>query len=691
MKRLLFILACLGLPFLASAQGSYDSALRNSTTFHDYLRAPALSSVELSPSGRWLAGVKLNAQGIFVFVSDLDNPDEQTLHLPFDESTFVNWVEWANDDWLIASVTVFGTFDGQIYTREGLNYYTFSGYETMPIPVTRLFLLRRDGTDVERVFEGVKSLEKRNLNLGRIVSFLPNDPDHFLVAATLRGDLDLFRIQVSTGDHERIGVGKTRTVGWFADIEGEPAFRVDVNSRGTRYTYYGRQDRPNGRTSWKRLKSVRADERAEAIKQSTEFRPLSPGMVTGTYYVAARPAGEPTTGIHLYDFTTDSFIRPIRVDPDRDIEDALINPESYEYLGSRYYDDLLKTEFTDQTMQAHMNGLVTMFEDKVNIDWTDSSRDGNRWLLYASGPQEPGTYYIYDVEKARIRNYGSAFPNLSPYRLAPTEIVTYEARDGLPITGYLTVPKGVKDDVIPPLVMMPHGGPEMRDTIDFDPLAQILAGNGYAVFQPNFRGSSGYGLGFADAGRRQWGKAMQHDLEDGFAHLVSAGKADASNACILGYSYGGYAALAAATLTPDLYKCVIAASGPTDLLEMLKWVRDEDGSRSDEYEYWTRHIGDPRRDRDELASVSPARMAENVKAPVLMIHGHEDAVVPIEQSSLMVEALSEAGKSVEFVELFRSGHSHRMAGDRRKEMEAIIGFLDSHLSVDPRIWSFAED
>ncbi len=690
MKRLLIVLACLWLPLWALAQGGYGNALRNSTTFHDYLRAPALSSVELSPNGRWLAGVKLNHKGIFVFVSDLDNPQAQAVDLPFDESTFVNWVEWANDDWLITSVTVYGTFDGQIYTREGLNYYTFSGFETMPIPVTRLFLVRRDGSGVQRVFEGVKSLEKRNLNLGRIVSFLPNDPDHFLVAATLRGDLDLFRVQVSTGAHERIGVGKNGTIGWYADINGEPALRVDANRRGTRYTYYGRQDRPNGRTSWKRLKSVRADERAETIKQSTEFRPLSPGAVTGTYYVAARPAGDPTTGIHLYDFTTDTYVRPIRVDPDRDIEDALINPESYEYLGSRYYEDLLTTEFTDQTMQAHMDGLSTMFDAEVNIDWTDSSRDGKRWLLYASGPQEPGTYYVYDVENTHIRNYGSAFPNLSPYRLSPVEIVKYQARDGLEITGYLTMPKGVRDGVFPPVVVMPHGGPEMRDTITFDPLAQILAGNGYAVFQPNFRGSSGYGLEFADAGRRQWGKAMQHDIEDGFAHLIATGKADPSNACIFGYSYGGYAALAAATLTPDLYKCVIAASGPSDLLEMLDWVRDEDGSRSDEYEYWTQHIGDPRRDRDELAAHSPARLAQYVKAPVLMIHGHEDAVVPIEQSSLMVEALTEAGKSVEFVELHRSGHSHRMAGDQRKEMEAIIGFLDSHLTVDPQIWSFSD-
>lgn len=690
LKTFLIAVVCwLGLPCLAVAQGGYGSALRNSTTFYDYLRDPALSSLELSPNGRWLAGVKLNHEGIFVFVSDLDDPEAATLHSPFDESTFVNWVEWANDDWLIASVTVYGTLDGQIYTRDGLNYYTFTDFETMPIPVTRLFLIRRDGKAVQRVFEGVKSLEKRNLNLGRIVSFLPGDPDHFLVAATLRGDLDLFRVQVSTGEHERIGVGRNGTVGWFADINGQPAFRVDVNRRGTRYTYYGRQEKPNGKSSWKRLKSVRADERAETIKQSTEFRPLSPGAVTGTYYVAARPAGAATTGIYLYNFTADEFVRPIKVDPDRDIEDALINPESYAYLGSRYYEDLLKTEFTDETMQAHMDGLTTLFEDRVNVEWADSSRDGNRWLLYTSGPQEPGAYFIYDLNQAHIRNYGTALPDLSPNLLSPVEIIRYKARDGLEITGYLTTPKGAPDGVTPPLVMMPHGGPEMRDTIDFDPIAQILAANGYAVFQPNFRGSSGYGLDFADAGRRQWGKTMQHDVEDGFAYLVAEGKADASNACILGYSYGGYAALAAATLTPDLYKCVIAASGPSDLVEMLDWVRDEDGGDSEEYEYWTRHIGDPRRDRDELRGVSPARLAARVTAPVLMIHGREDTVVPVEQSELMVEALKEAGKEVEFIELYRSGHSYRLAGDRRKEMEAIIGFLDENLAVDPEIWAFS--
>ena len=525
-----------------------------------------------------------------------------------------------------------------------------------------------------------------------MVSFLPDDPDHFLIAARLRGDLDLFRITVSTGEHERVGVGRTSTFAWYVDRNGEPAFRADISSRGTRVTYYGREDRENGDIRWRKLRSVRVGETSELIESATEFRPISPGPDLSTYYVAARPLGANTTGIYLYNFETDTFVQTLKSHPTIDIENALINNETYEYLGSYYYEDTLKLEFVDEGLQAHIDGLSEFFDGEVNLVPADTSRDGSRWLVRTEGPQDPGSYFVYKRDEAHVEPFGQIYPALKNERLAKVEILRFSTRDGLELTGYFTRPSDLPEGQIAPVVMMPHGGPELRDTYGYNATAQILAAEGYAVFQPNFRGSSGYGLAFADAGRRQWGAAMQTDIEDGLLFLQASGRAQAGHACIFGYSYGGYAAMAAATLTPDLYQCVIAGSGPTDLVKMLNWIRREDGSDSEEYEYWVNHIGHPSRDKDAIYAVSPARLADKVQVPVLLIHGQEDSVVPIEQSEIMAEALKEAGKTYQYLELENSGHAYRSGRDKWREYETILKFLRVHLTApEPVVAAVAID
>jgi dipeptidyl aminopeptidase/acylaminoacyl peptidase len=210
-----------------------------------------------------------------------------------------------------------------------------------------------------------------------------------------------------------------------------------------------------------------------------------------------------------------------------------------------------------------------------------------------------------------------------------------------------------------------------------------LASLGYQVFEPNFRGSSGFGKAFADKGRRQWGKVMQTDIDDAHDHLIAAGLVREGQACIMGYSYGGYAALAAATLTPDRYACVIAGAAPTDLLKMLSWDRKEEGHDSEAYLYWVEHIGHPSTDKDELESLSPANLAARVTRPILLVHGEDDSIVPIEQSEFMEKALRKAGKGYEFVRLPDSAHSYRSDADERTEYEAIRRFLTTHLPPDP--------
>lgn len=665
----------------SQAQALITNELRNGLTLDDFLADPALSQPELSPNGRWLSFLQMSKGKALLAIVDLDQEELSVRHVAVGDELFVNWVEWANDDWLIVSATVFGNMRGEVFTRDNLEDADFDRVRSAPIPMTRLIMVHREGDGHHVAFKGDKSIERRNLNLGRVVSFLPKDPDHFLIAARLRGDLDLFKIQVSTGEHERVAIGKDYTIGWYVDANGDPAFRVDQNRTGTRLYYYGAEAIENGEIKWRRLKSVRVSDVDHAVKQTTEFRPIAPGPDVGTYYVAARPEGANTTGIYLYNFETAAFEKEIKSHPALDIENAIINWETYEYYGSYYFEDTLKIEYLDSKLQAHINGLNTFFEGKVSLVPLDSSRDGKKWLLWADGPRIASRYYVYSTEEANIESIGGAWPTLLPEKLSDVEIIKYQARDGTQITGYYTRPNGLVEGQIPPLVMYPHGGPEMRDIYEFNRDAQIFAANGYAVFQPNFRGSSGYGIEFADAGRRQWGGTMQTDVEDGLLFLQASGKATPGRACIVGYSYGSYAALAAATLTPDAYQCVIAGGGPSDLLEQLKYVRVEDGSDSDNYEYWVEHMGHPSRDKDALRAASPSQRAQYVKAPVLLIHGADDHVVPVKQSEIMLAALREAGKSVDFVKLEESGHSFRTDEDERKELVSMLNFLSTNLPV----------
>ncbi|MDP2765705.1 MAG: prolyl oligopeptidase family serine peptidase, partial [Brevundimonas sp.] len=201
-------------------------------------------------------------------------------------------------------------------------------------------------------------------------------------------------------------------------------------------------------------------------------------------------------------------------------------------------------------------------------------------------------------------------------------------------------------------------GPEVRDVLGWDRTAQALATEGWWVLQPNFRGSGGFGRAFASAGWRRWGDRMQEDVEDAVAHAVQARGLDAGKVAIMGASYGGYAALMGAILRPDLYKAAVAICGVFDLPDMLAYeLRDDRSSDNEVFRFWTRRIGDPSSDRAALERASPRRRAGDVRCPVMLVHGADDGIVPVFQSRRMKEALDQAGRPVDYVEIRGAGHA----------------------------------
>lgn len=642
-------------------------------TLADFLAGSSFWSPELSPSGNYVAAVRKVDDKTYLMVANLDGKELSRSHIPIGEF-YLNWIEWATDKRMVVSVT------GFIDLRNGklLSLDDLDKDRVVPYPFTRLIATNRDGTDQAVMFAENRQMNK-NFYLGGVVDFLDSDPDHILMAARKGGDLDLFKVNIINGSFERVAIGTNRTFRWFVDREGEPAFRFDSNRRGTIIRIFAREDRENGKIKWRKTKTIRFKRERET--SAKEFEPLYVGPTETTYYVAARPEGENTTGIYLYDFEKDEYVETLKSNPEIDIEDAFFNRSTREIQGYIYYDDKLEIEFLDNDIQKHLDGLDVYFGGDMNIVPMQSSEDGKRWLVWASSPLDPGSYHIYDLDTNVARQIANRRNSLFGKQLSNMQTIEFAARDGLKLRGYLTRPSGIAEGSKPPLIMLPHGGPEARDVFGYNKEVQILAAKGYQVFQPNFRGSSGFGKSFADKGRRQWGRAMQTDIDDAYAYLISQGYVDSGNACIYGSSYGGYAALAAATLTPDQYRCAISVAGISDLEKQLKFDRKEAGSDSDEYKYWKEHIGDPKKDKAELRAVSPAKLVDRVEIPILLIHGENDGVVPAKQSEIMEKALRTANKSVRYVVLEESGHSYRAEGQEEREYEEILSFLSTHLPV----------
>lgn len=312
-----------------------------------------------------------------------------------------------------------------------------------------------------------------------------------------------------------------------------------------------------------------------------------------------------------------------------------------------------------------------------DVELRSRSRDWNRVVVHVSGTSLPPTHYLVDLQKKTAEIVGESYPGLADVALGTVSAMQYAARDGTQIPAFLTLPPNREAKGLP-LVVLPHGGPAAHDELEFNYLVQFLATRGYVVLQPQFRGSTGYGEAHRRAGYRQWGGLMQDDVTDGVKALVAQGVADPTRVCIVGISYGGYAALAGAAFTPDLYACAVSINGVSDLPAMLghaaRW--GEDG---DVISYWREHIGtatDPK-----VAERSPARSAEKVRAPILLLHGSGDAVVPIEQSELMALALARAGKRHVFVRIDGEDHWMSTGPMRVRVLTETERFLQTHLGA----------
>jgi dipeptidyl aminopeptidase/acylaminoacyl peptidase len=363
--------------------------------------------------------------------------------------------------------------------------------------------------------------------------------------------------------------------------------------------------------------------------------------------------------------------------PDADVEYVIkdINRVAYGVIYSGFSPSY---SFFDSELDRRMQEIQALFpEHSVWLrDWSD---DWKNLVIYVEGPQAPGDYYLFSVGK-EPRFLTSARPNIRSEDVNPIAIVSIKASDGLEIPTILTVPRDkVEAPRKLPAIMLPHGGPQSYDRVDFDWMAQAFASQGYLVIQPQFRGSDGFGAKHLSAGYGEWGKKMQQDLSDSLDYLVRGNIVDESRVCTVGGSYGGYAALAGGAFTPELYRCVVSLNGVSDLPGMLSYERNRYGRKHWIVSYFENFMVEGEATKDKLNAISPVNFAENFAAPVLLIHGENDETVPFDQSDEMYDHLRSAGKDVQLIKLKNENHGLMNGENRLEALERMIAFVNQHI------------
>ena len=367
--------------------------------------------------------------------------------------------------------------------------------------------------------------------------------------------------------------------------------------------------------------------------------------------------------------------RVLMEDPEQDVTGTYVDPYTGAIVGMYIGGIRPKLKWLDSTAEQRYSAVQRAFgNQQVEVyGWT---ADGTKTLARVQTPSTPPMYYIVDFKTHRADIAAEEYPALAGVPLGEPTAVTYKARDGMTIPAYLTTPPG-KVGAALPLVVLPHGGPDARDYLEFDWLVQFLSSRGYAVLQPQFRGSTGFGEAFHEAGYKQWGRLMQDDITDGVRAMVEQGIADPHRICIVGASYGGYAALAGAAFTPDVYTCAASISGVADLSTFIREKVPVYATASAALSAWKAHIGAP--NDKALKERSPLYAVNSIKVPILIIYGTADAVVPNEQSERMARTLSDAGKKVTLVKLQGEDHWLSRSATRIEVLRQLELFLAKNL------------
>lgn len=622
---------------------------------------PRADDVSLSPDGKSIAWVDGGAKPERIIVYDLvANKDRRMFVAPSD--TKLRGVSWFDNDTIIyeASATIDNTFARTPWE----NFRVIAG--DLVAGKSRIML----NVDGSQAYVTGARIEHLHPTKAGFVTMSTLDYDeaharyqtgtHLTVNAKDSGWVDaLFDVSVRTGEGHLTERGTPFTAQWLVNSAGAPLARAEWNEKDGTYAVYSSSSK-----GWKQ------------IYTRNDHRWLTLGAVS-TDGTAALAYGPDTDGrSKLFSLALDgSGTKVVVDDPEREVSGVALDEYDRSPVGVRYGPERL-VDWTSEDMRSRSARLIKAFPGK-DVRFESRSQDGTKMVARVSSPETAPVYYLVDFGARRAAIVVDEYPGLADAKLGTVKKLTYKARDGESIPALLTLPPGAGAQPLP-MVVLPHGGPHAHDAYDFDWLAQFIASRGYAVLQPQFRGSTGYGAAFRDAGVGEWGGRMQDDVTDGVKAMIEQKVAIADRVAIVGASYGGYAALAGATLTPDLYRCAVGINGVYDLPRLVTWGERHGAGSENAAQLFDEHdIGLPL--DPKIAARSPARQAAAVKIPVLLMHSDGDSVVPAEQEELMELGLTEAKKNFSVLQLKGDDHWLSQSGTRVQVLVALEAFLKQNL------------
>ncbi|QYJ71093.1 S9 family peptidase [Shewanella sp. FJAT-51649] len=662
MKSLPFAaLAVICLPIMSfstfAAETSATNALSQSQLFS---RGNEYSNVKISPTGKYLSAIT-SVEGKNVLLV-LDAKTKKMLNaIRFPSNAQVGTYEWANSERIVLA-------------KEYLK-----GWTDVPQYYGELMAVNADGSRKAYLFGYNSGEQQTGSNIKKntpmratafILDPLPDDERYMLVNAipwnnesNLNFELlqDVYRVDLFNGTRKRITGSPIGQARFMTDHEGEVRFVAGEDGKNITKVFY----RKDG--EW-----VNTDKLNLGL---SDFKPISFADNKNSIYAAGR-VGNETLGVYRINLETGEkaeIIQDEAVDPSNFWINGT-NKQLYAVEFENGYPSYAFVDNNDNHAKLLKDLLAALPGHQVQI--VSETRNGEQLVVIAFNDRNPGDYYLFDTKKLKLEYLTAARKWLDPEKMAEVKPISFTNRDGQKIHGYLTLPFG-KEAKNLPLVVNPHGGPHgIRDWWGFDPQNQLLAQNGMAVLQVNFRGSGGYGERFEQAGYQKWGSDIQHDIIDATQYVIGQGFADKERVCIAGGSFGGYSALQSAVLAPDMFKCAVGFAGVYDL-ELMFDEGDVARTRSGT-SYLKDVLG---QDKATLKAMSPSENVAKLKANLLLVHGGDDERAPIEQLESLEKALKAHNYPYQKLVMNNEGHGFYNDEHRAKYYDQMLSFLKTNLKL----------
>lgn len=615
-------------------------------------KLPEIKRAIISPNGDRILLMQNYKGKIILTTRSLVDLKARINGIPYSKGEF-SWVKWVSNDHILAGINLPSKRNG-VETTE-----------------TRLIYLRWDGSNIENPIRLKNNSTPNTRSTGTlypqiqdsVVDFLDDDPDNILIQLSLEEHLQpaVYKLNLKTKRRSKIVRQRATVQGWEADDNHDVRYGEGISrkasSTANHYAYY----RKNKDDSWKEL--FKFDELTEERPFSFEGFSSDPDVI----YIS-KLNNNSNKAYYRYNIDSKQVLDEIASNDNVDINNISIDEEG-NVTGYSYFDEKPITVLVDQLGKTLTNIFDNNFPEEV-VRIESLSEDKKKVVFKVSSPTNPGTFYLLDLNKPKIDIIGFNYKNVNIDKLSPVSPITYQARDGLKISGYLTLPLGANQKNLPTIIM-PHGGPMARDVWGFDYWVQFLTTRGYAVLQMNYRGSTGYGLDFEKRGNQEWGRKMLEDINDGTKWIIEQGYSDPDKICIMGGSYGGYASLQAPIKNPSLYKCSVAFAPVADLRKFMSDQRNYFG-----YKIYENYV---KSDEWTIAEASPIENIDTLNIPVFLAHGDIDRSVNVNQSQRFYKAMKKAGKEIIYHEYEDGDHFFSNEKDRIEFLSEVEKFLKNNL------------